>query len=61
LSHYIYDQSLNPMRIHLLCCGHGKEKTMSHDVMWNTFAFIVKDVGFHVVHEQTHIFSPHTL
>jgi hypothetical protein len=38
LSHYIDYQSLNPMGIHLLCCTHGKEKTTSHDVMWNAFA-----------------------
>jgi hypothetical protein len=47
LSHYIYGQPLDPMGIHLLCCVHGGEKITSHNVVWDAFASIMKDVGFH--------------
>jgi len=39
------------MGIHLFRCVHGKEKAASHDAMWDAFAFIVRDVGFHVARE----------
>ncbi len=39
-------------------CGHGGEKTASHDVVQDAFEFIVKDGGFHVLCEQTHVLSP---
>jgi hypothetical protein len=29
--------------------------TTSHDVIWDVFIDITKDVGFHVLWEQTHI------
>jgi hypothetical protein len=45
LSNCICDQPLNPMEIHLFCYTHGREKTMSHDVVWHAFASIMKDVG----------------
>jgi hypothetical protein len=58
LSHYIYGQPLDPMGIHFFHCIHGWERTVSHDAMWDAFAFIMKDVCFHVACEQTHIFFP---
>jgi hypothetical protein len=33
LSHCICGQPLDPMRIHLLSCAHGGERTVSHDVI----------------------------
>jgi hypothetical protein len=48
LSHYICGQPLASMGIHLFRSVHGKEKAASHDAMWDAFASIVKDVGFHV-------------
>jgi len=39
------------MGIHLFCCVCGKEKAASHDAMWDAFASIVKDVGFHAARE----------
>jgi len=39
------------MGIHLFHYIHGKEKVASHDAMWDAFASIVRDVGFHVGHE----------
>ncbi len=51
LSHCIYGQPLDPMGIHLICCTHGGERTASHDIVWDAFAFITKDVRFHVLCE----------
>ncbi len=61
LSHYIYSQHLDPMRIHLLCCGNGGEKITSHNVVWDAFAFITKNIGFHGACEWTHIILPLTI
>ncbi len=58
LTHCIYDQLLDPMQIHLFRYAHGGEKTTSHDVIWDAFASITRDVGFHVLWEQTHILPP---
>jgi hypothetical protein len=58
LTHYICDQPLDPMGIHLLCCTHGGERTTSHDVVRDSFVSIAKDMTFHVLQEQTHILSP---
>ncbi len=35
LSHYIYGQPLDLIRIHLFRCAHGGEGMASHDVMWD--------------------------
>jgi hypothetical protein len=42
--------------IHFFHCTHGGERMVSHDVVWDAFASIARDLGFHVLHEQTHIF-----
>jgi hypothetical protein len=55
LTHYVCGEPLDPLGIHLLRCAHGGEKTTSHDVVRDAFASIVKDAGFHVLWEQTHI------
>ncbi len=55
LSHYIYGQPLDLMGIHLFCFAHGGEKMTSHNVIWDAFVSITKDVGFHGAREQTHI------
>jgi hypothetical protein len=36
--------------------SHGGEQITSHDAIWDVLPFIVKDVRFHVSHEQIHIF-----
>jgi hypothetical protein len=56
LSHWICGQPLDLMGF-IFCCAHGGEKTTSHDVGWDVFKFIVKDDRFHVLCEQTHVFS----
>ncbi len=40
---------------------HGVERMASHDVVWDVFVTIVRNVGFHVLREQIHVFSPFTL
>jgi hypothetical protein len=47
--------SINPMGINLLCCIHGNECIGTHDVIRDTFAAIVWDVGFHVGQYQLHV------
>jgi hypothetical protein len=43
VSHCICNQPLDPMGIHLLCCTHGGERMVSHDVVQNVFVAIAKD------------------
>jgi exonuclease I len=45
------------MGIHLLHSTHGGEKIASHDAIQDVFAPIAKDAHFHVLWEQTRIFS----
>jgi len=61
LSHCIFGQPLDPMKIHLFCWVHGKERTTSYNVMQDAFASIVRNAGFHVMREHTHFFPPPTL
>jgi hypothetical protein len=49
--------TIEAMGIHLLRCIHSGEKIASHDVVQDVFAFIAKDVKFHVLQKQTHVFS----
>jgi len=56
LTHCICGQLLDPMGIHLFRCANGGERTTSHDVVQDVFAYIMKDTRFHVLWEQTHIF-----
>ncbi len=51
---------INPMGIHLLCCVHGNKHIKTHDVVHNTFANIVWDVGFHVGWKQLHVLFSNT-
>jgi hypothetical protein len=50
LSHYIYGQPLDPMRIHLFRCAHGGERMASRDVMWDArmqdFRFYMNKLTF---------------
>jgi len=34
--------------MHLFRCAHDEERMDMHDVMWDVFVAIVRDVGFHV-------------
>jgi hypothetical protein len=43
------------MGIHLLCCAHGNECSGTHDVIYDTFAAIAWNVGFHVGQGQLHV------
>jgi hypothetical protein len=61
LSHCIFGQPLDPMKIHLFCWVHGREMITSHNVIWNAFASIVRNASFHVMHEHTHFLLPPTL
>jgi hypothetical protein len=36
------------METHFLYCTHGGEEIIFHDVVWDAFMFIVRDVWFHV-------------
>jgi hypothetical protein len=42
--------------VNLFPCSHGAKWTSSHDAIWNVFTFIMKNVRFHVLHEQIHVF-----
>jgi hypothetical protein len=42
------------MGIHLLHCAHGNKCIGTHDVIHDTFATIVRNVGFHVGQKQLH-------
>jgi hypothetical protein len=44
------------MGIHLLRCVHGNKHTRTHDVIYNTFVIIARDVGFHLKQKQLHVF-----
>jgi hypothetical protein len=56
LTHDICGQLLYAIRIHLLHYTYDGERITSYDAIRNVFASIVRDVGFHVLQEQTHIF-----
>jgi hypothetical protein len=43
------------MGTHLFHCSHGGEQITSHNTFRDAFAFIMKDVRFHVLHEQIHV------
>ncbi len=45
---------IDPRSIYLLCCAYGNEHIRTHDAICNTFAIIVRDVGFHLRREQLH-------
>jgi hypothetical protein len=45
------------MTMHLFCYTHDGGENISHDVVQDVFASIMKDVKFHILHEQTHILS----
>ncbi len=49
LTHYICDQPIDPMEIHLLHRVHGGERTTSHDVVRDAFVSIAKDARFQVL------------
>ncbi len=56
LTHYIScGELLDPLGIHLFQCAYGGERIASHDAVWDAFASIVRNAGFHVLWEQTHI------
>jgi hypothetical protein len=42
------------MGIHLSHYAHGNEHTKTHDAIHDTFATIVRDVGFHKGQKQLH-------
>jgi len=54
VSHCIFNQPLNPTRIHLLHCAHGGERMALHDA----FGAIVENARFHVSQEQSHVLPP---
>jgi hypothetical protein len=43
------------MGIHFLHCAHGNERIGTHDVIHNTSATIVQNVGFHMGQEHLHV------
>ncbi len=51
-----FGNTIEAMGIHLFCCIHSGEKTASHDVVQDVFAFIVKDARFQILQKQTHVF-----
>ncbi len=58
VSHCIYSQPLDLMEIHLLCCTHGEERTILHDIVWDVFIAIARYTWFHVSLKQTHVLPP---
>jgi hypothetical protein len=55
----ISSQPIDLLRIHIFHCAHGAKRTTIHDVVWNSFTSIVRDVGFHVLREQLMFFQCH--
>jgi hypothetical protein len=55
LFRYICVYPINLTSVHLFHCVHGGKHITTHDVVWDSFASFVKDVGFHVLCEQTHV------
>jgi hypothetical protein len=49
VSHYICNQPLDPVGIHLFHHAHGEERTTLHDFVRDVFATIARDVGFNVL------------
>jgi hypothetical protein len=50
LTHYIYGQPIDLMRIHLLQCSHGAKCIVAYDTIQEyVFASNAKDVRFHVL------------
>lgn len=43
MSHYICNQPLDLMRIHLFPCDHGGEKMTLHDIVQDVFVAIARD------------------
>ncbi len=58
VSHFIYSQPLDPTRVHLVHYIHVRARMVSHNIVWNTFPTIVKNARFHILWNQTHVFSP---
>ncbi|CAM6103962.1 unnamed protein product [Calypogeia fissa] len=48
---------LDPIGTHILRCGHGSERTATHDDLRDVLAAIARDAGYHVSTEQTHVLS----
>jgi len=42
--------------IHLFHYSHGEEHTTTHDVIWDSFTSVARDVKFHVLCKQIHVF-----
>jgi hypothetical protein len=42
--------------MHLLHCAHRGEHTVAHDAVQDSIASIIRDVGFHVLCKQIHVF-----
>jgi hypothetical protein len=55
LIHCICGQPLNLEGTHLFHCSHDGEG-ITFNVIWDVFAFIMKDTRFHVLCEQTNVF-----
>jgi hypothetical protein len=47
--------------VNLCLWSHGAKWTTSHDAIWNVFTFIMRNAGFHVLHEQIHVFLQFSL
>ncbi len=50
LTHWICGQLLHLVGTHLFYCAHVGECIASHNIIWDGFASILRDMGFHVLH-----------
>ncbi len=57
----ICSQAINSTWLHLCCCAHRGERMATHDVVWNSFTSIIRDVRFHVLCKQLHVLSTPSL
>jgi hypothetical protein len=55
MSHCICNQPFDPMGIHILHYVHGGKRMASHNVVWDVFTTIARDVRFYVLRDQTHV------
>lgn len=48
-------------KLFIVYYSHGGEWTTSHDMVWNAFVSIARNIGFHVSCEQTQVLRPPSL
>ncbi len=61
VTHCICGRPLDHGKTHFFRWSHVGERVASRNMVWNAFVSIVRDMGFRVLHEQTHVLPPLSL